>query len=70
MIEFINYKFLNNNHRNNSWKFLLKIGIALILIGYCIYILREIIVGAISLVLILVGICFIYLAYKNWITFR
>ena len=64
MIEFINYKKISNH--NNSWKTLLKVGVICILIGYFIFILKELIVGFISLIFFTIGGYCIYLAYNTW----
>ena len=50
MIEFINFRQLLNPNQGDSWKLFLKIGLSCILIGYVIFILKELIVGFISLI--------------------
>ena len=66
MLEFINIKRLLNPNQGNSWKLPFKIGIFCILIGYTIFILKEIIVGFISLIFFVIGIYCFYLAYNIW----
>ncbi len=64
MIEFINFRNISN--QNDSWKTLLKIGCVCILIGYMIFILKELIVGFISLIFFMIGFYCLYLACKIW----
>jgi hypothetical protein len=66
MLEFINIKRLLNPYKGDSWKLPFKIGIFCILIGYTIFILKEIIVGFISLIFFVIGIYCFYLAYNIW----
>ena len=63
MIEFINYI---KSDPNSSWKKPLKIGLLFILFGYIIFIFKELIVGIISLLLIGIGIYFLYIAYYKY----
>ena len=66
MIEFINFRqFLNPNQRD-SWKLPFKIGLICIVLGYVIFILKELIVGFISLIFFVVGGYCLYLAYNIW----
>ena len=65
-MQFINFQHSSNRNQNGAWKLFLKIGIICILIGYIIYILKELIVGLISLIFILLGGYFFYLAFINW----
>ena len=66
MIEFINFRQFLNPNQGDSWKLPLKIGLSCILIGYVIFILKELIVGFISLIFIVIGIYCLYLAFNNW----
>ena len=66
MIEFINYKQFLNPNRGNSWKLPLKIGLFCIFIGYIIFVLKELIVGLISLIFFIIGAYCLYLAYNMW----
>ena len=66
MIEFINFKQYNKYNSSYSWKSPLKIGLIFILIGYIIFLLKELIIGFISFIFILLGFYFIYIAYTNW----
>ncbi len=66
MIEFINFKQYIKYNSPYSWKSPLKIGLILIFIGYIIYILKELIIGFISFIFILIGSYYIYIAYTNW----
>ena len=66
MIEFINFKQSLNSNQSDSWKLPFKIGIFCIFAGYIIFILKELIVGFISLICFLVGIYFIYIAFTIW----
>lgn len=45
---------------------LIKIGMGFILFGLVLYILKEILIGFISLIFIFVGISFFYKAFKIW----
>jgi len=66
MIEFINIKQLLNSNPGDSWKLPLKIGLFCIVIGYVIFVLKELIVGLISLIFIIIGVYCLYLAYNIW----
>ena len=66
MIEFINFKQFSNPNQSDSWKTLLKIGFLCIFIGYIIFILKELIVGFISLIFFVIGLYCLYLACKIW----
>ena len=66
MINFFQINTFKNPNNKNTWKYLLKIGLTFILIGYLIFILKEIIVGFISILFIGCGIYFVYLAYNLW----
>ena len=66
MIEFINYKQFLNPNQGDSWKLPLKIGLFCIVIGYVIFVLKELIVGLISLIFFIIGVYFLYLAYNLW----
>ena len=66
MIEFIKIKQLLNPNQGDSWKLPLRIGLGCILIGYVIFILKELIVGFISLIFFVIGIYCLYLAFNNW----
>ena len=66
MIEFINFRQLLNPNQGDSWKFLFKIGLFCIVLGYVIFILKELIVGFISLIFFVVGVYCLYLAYNIW----
>jgi len=66
MIEFINYKQFLNPNQGDSWKLPLKIGLFCIVIGYLIFVLKELIVGLISLIFFIIGIYCLYLAYNIW----
>ena len=46
--------------------YLLKFGAIVITIGICLFILRELIIGVISGLLILFGLFIWYIAYQNW----
>ena len=66
MIEFINFRRFSNPNQRDSWKSPLKIGLICILIGYIIFILKELIVGFISLIFFAIGAYCLYLAYNIW----
>ncbi len=66
MIEFINYKQFLNPNQGGSWKLPLKIGLFCIVIGYVIFVLKELIVGLISLIFFIIGAYCLYLAYNIW----
>jgi uncharacterized membrane protein len=60
------YKNINDilsKNRDDKIK-LIKIGMGFILFGLVLYILKEILIGFISLIFIFVGISFFYKAFK------
>ncbi len=63
IINFSNPFSSNNNH---SWKLPFKIGMGLIAIGYIIFLLKELIIGFISLIFIMLGIYCLYISYNIW----
>ena len=66
MIESINFKqFLNPNQRD-SWKLPFKIGLFCIVLGFVIFILKELIVGFISLIFIVIGLYCLDFAFNIW----
>ena len=66
MIEFINFQKFSNQNQNNSWKTFLKIGFFCIFMGYVIFVLKELIVGFISLIFFIIGTYCLYFAYGIW----
>ena len=66
MIEFIKFRQLLNPNQGDSWKLPFKIGLFCIVLGYVIFILKELIVGFISLIFFVVGAYCLYLAYNIW----
>ena len=66
MIEFINFRQFLNPNQGDSWKLPFKIGLICIVLGYVIFILKELIVGFISLIFFVVGVYCLYLAYNIW----
>ncbi len=66
MIEFINYRQFLKPNKGDSWKLPFKIGLFCIVSGYVIFILKELIVGFISLIFFVVGVYCLYLAYNIW----
>ena len=66
MIEFIKFRQLLNPNQSDSWRLPFKIGLFCIVLGYVIFILKELIVGFISLIFFVVGAYFLYLAYNIW----
>jgi len=66
MIEFIKLRQILNPNQRDSWKLPFKIGLFCIVLGYVIFILKELIVGFISLIFFVVGAYCLYLAYNNW----
>ena len=59
-----------NPDYNKSWKPIAKIGAILIGIGLLIFILKELIIGILSAIIIGLGVYFIVIAYKLWNTSR
>ena len=49
----------------NEFK-LIKMGIGFILIGIVLYILKELLIGFVSLIFTLIGINFLFKAFKIW----
>ncbi len=66
MIEFINFQKFSNPNQNDSWKTFLKIGFFCIFMGYVIFVLKELIVGFISLIFFIIGTYCLYFAYGIW----
>ena len=66
MIEFINFRQFFNPNQGDSWKLPFKIGLFFIVLGYIIFILKELIVGIISLIFFVIGVYCLYLAYNIW----
>lgn len=66
MIKFINFRQYTKYNSSDSWKSPLKVGLVLILMGYIIFILKELIIGFISIIFISIGFYFVYIAYGNW----
>ena len=66
MIEFINFRQFLNPNQGDSWKLPFKIGLFCIVLGYVIFILKELIVGFISLIFFVVGAYCFYLEYNIW----
>ena len=67
MIKWSFINLISDFQKNSHWKVYLKIGLLLIFIGYFIFILKEIIVGLISLIFFIIGLYFIYRAFSTWI---
>ncbi len=66
--KFDEFKYISNKNNNKSWQALFKIGFLCILIGCLIYMLKEIIIGFISLIFVCLGIYILFLSYKIWIS--
>ena len=66
MIEYKNISNYLNHIQRKSWKTLCKIGVFCIIMGYIIFLLKELIVGIISIILFIIGIYFLYLSYNIW----
>ena len=66
MIEFINFRQFLNPNKGDAWKSPFIMGLFCILTGYIIFILKELIVGFISLIFFVVGVYCFYLAYNIW----
>ncbi|MDP6571058.1 MAG: hypothetical protein QGF36_04475 [Candidatus Marinimicrobia bacterium] len=64
MIEFRKIDSVFNPNPGDSWKPVAKAAVIFFLVGYILYVLKEIIVGILSL------ICFGIGAYLLWIAFR
>ena len=54
-----------SNSQFNEYKFF-KLGIGLILFGFVLYLLKELLIGLISFILIFIGFIFIIKAFKIW----
>ena len=65
MIEFINYKQFLNPNQGGSWKLPLKIGLFCIVLGYVIFVLKELIVGLISLIFFIIGVYWMKILWNN-----
>ena len=66
MIKFINFKQFLNPKEDYTWKLPFKAGLFCIVIGYVIFVLKELIVGLISLIFFIIGVYCLYLAYSIW----
>ena len=66
MIRWSKINLISDYQNNSHWKVHLKIGLLLIFIGYFIFILKEVIVGLISLICFIIGGYFISRAFTNW----
>ncbi len=66
--KFDEFKYISNKNDNKSWQTLFKIGFSCIFIGCLVYMLKEIIIGFISLIFICLGIYILILSYKIWIS--
>jgi hypothetical protein len=66
MIKWNNINIFLSEHKKQTWKNKFKIGVFFILIGYIIFILKEVIIGLISLVFFIIGCYFFYQAFLLW----
>ena len=55
-----------NPDSNQTWKAIAKAGAFFIMLGYVLYVLKELIVGILSVICIALGGYLLYLAFKLW----
>ena len=55
-----------NPDSNHTWKPIAKAGIFFIVLGYVLYVLKELIVGILSVICIGLGGYLLYSAFKLW----
>tara|TARA_B100000902_G_C27232321_1_gene875519 strand:- start:1068 stop:1280 length:213 start_codon:yes stop_codon:yes gene_type:complete len=66
MIKWNNIEMFFQSQKQDLWKSKLKTGAIFILIGYLIFILKELIIGLISLIFIIIGSYFLTSAFLIW----
>jgi|TARA_X000000368_G_scaffold414654_1_gene404897 hypothetical protein len=66
MIKWNNIEMFFQSQKQYLWKSKLKTGTIFILIGYLIFILKELIIGLISLIFIIIGSYFLISAFLIW----
>ena len=66
MIKWNNIEMFFQSQKQDLWKSKLKAGAIFILIGYLIFILKELIIGLISLIFIIIGSYFLISAFLIW----
>ena len=66
MIKWNNIDIFFQSQKQDLWKNKLKTGAVFILIGYLIFILKELIIGLISLIFIIIGGYFLISAFLIW----
>tara|TARA_B100001250_G_scaffold319741_1_gene282577 strand:+ start:69 stop:281 length:213 start_codon:yes stop_codon:yes gene_type:complete len=66
MIKWNNLDIFFQSQKQNLWKSKLKTGAIFILIGYLIFLLKELIIGLISLIFIIIGGYFLINAFLIW----
>ncbi len=66
MIEFRRIDSVFNPTPGDSWKPVAKAAVIFFLVGYVLYVLKEIIVGFLSLICFGVGAYLLLIAYRLW----
>jgi len=66
MIKWNNIDIFFQSQKEKLWKNKLKTGAIFILIGYLIFILKELIIGLISLIFFIIGCYFLISAFLIW----
>ena len=66
MIKLFNFNQYFNSGSNQSWKSIAKVGVILIAIGLLIFLLKELIIGILSVIFIGLGIYFLIVAFNLW----
>ncbi len=66
MIKWNNIDIFFQSQKQNFWKSKFKTGAIFILIGYLIFLLKELIIGLISLIFIIIGSYFLTSAFLIW----
>ena len=66
MIKWNNIELFFQSQKQDLWRNKLKTGSIFILIGYLIFILKELIIGLISLIFFIIGGYFLISAFLIW----
>ena len=66
MIKWNNIDIFFQSQKQNLWNSKLKTGAIFILIGYLIFLLKELIIGLISLIFFIIGGYFLISAFLIW----
>ena len=66
MMEFFNINQYFNPDSNQTWKPIAKASAFFMVLGYVLYVLKELIVSILSVICIALGGYLLYLAFKLW----